>query len=575
MSGNNEARFADDDEDSSGGGIEITRSMRHSLSLGSSFHSATNSNVDEELLKRHKRHGSRHAMEFNRIMEDSQMQTRHKVPELSPNQSASVNLAQLPSAAAGTAEATTPVPFSLRFRRRNNNNKTNNDKKKIMPIRLPPPQVIASKTQRLWTKMVPLPNTLRTYSCHKFQHDFVAGVTVAILAIPLGMSYARLAGLPAYFGLYASFVPPLVYPIFGTTPQLGVGPAALLSLLLSQGVGNIVERDYPEVFARGDLDAEYIAIYTGLAIQCTFLAGLFNLAMGIFRLGFLTQFLSRAVISGFTSGAAIVICASQVQHILGVSIPSSNKLHIIVGNLIKQLAVPGKFNWQSFLLGVGCILFIVGTKHVALNERVRTKYPRIKWLRALSPIVVSIFAMLLVLVATPSIKLVDPIPAGLPSITVGTWTDPIHPDLWVLIISMVVVGFVQSISISKRLGYRRGYDVDPSQELVALGLANLVGSMFQAYPTSGAMGQSAVNDEIGAETGVTSIVTGLVVMCVLLFMTPIFEYMPLAVLASIVIAFVWSMVVRSIDVSVHGGIRWLQYCVLITLSLGRILLLHN
>jgi len=215
-----------------------------------------------------------------------------------------------------------------------------------------------------------------------------------------------------------------------------------------------------------------------------------------------------------------------------------------VQNLIQNIA---KFNWPTFVLGFTCIAFLVALKQLAQNENIQNKYPYIKWMRALGPIFVSIIAMILVYTLdldNKGIRIVGTIPAGLPDITIAHWT-PIASELWITVVSMVIVGFVQSIAISKRIAYRRGYDdIDPSQEFVAMGMANLIGGMFQSFPTSGAMGQSAVNDEIGAETGIASIITGLVVMIVLLVLTPVFEYMPLAVLAAIVISFVLGMFVR-------------------------------
>jgi MFS superfamily sulfate permease-like transporter len=359
--------------------------------------------------------------------------------------------------------------------------------------------------------------------------------------------------------------------------------------------------------------AEYTRLYTGLAIQCSFLCAILNLAMGIFRVGFITQFLSRAVISGFISGAAVIIIFTQLQHVLGIRIPTANKIHLLIENLIKNI---DGFTWQAFLLATLSIAFLVVAKEMATNEKIRSKFSYIKWLRASSPIIVSAVGIILVWALdlgkcrgpdagkSPQIgplRVVDCIPSGFPDITIGQWT-PIENKLWTSVISMVIVGFVQSISLCKRLGYRRGYEVDPSQELLALGMANLIGGIFQSYPTSGAIGQTAVNDEIGtcfpvfrafclllllllwgcyawgiytcrpttasstrekkrtipinatmltllcfnilvgAETGMASVVTGLVVMLVLLVLTPVFNFMPLA---AIVIAFVLSMIVRS------------------------------
>jgi MFS superfamily sulfate permease-like transporter len=395
---------------------------------------------------------NKHNAEFARILQDSRMQTQYSVPDhLKPRRRIRVgNLAKW----------------------------RQGPKKSI-------PDYIA--------QFIPLSKSLRSYSFLKFRNDFIAGITVSILAIPLGMSYARLAGLPAYYGLYGSFIPTMMYPIFGTSHQLSVGPAALPSLLLAQGVGEIFAADKED---NDDVDPNQYEIY---ALQCTFLCAILMLAMGVFRVGFITQFLSRAVISGFISGAAIIITFSQWQHILGITIPSSNKIHIIISNLIKKI---DGFTWEAFVLALFSMGFLVISKELAASETIRSKFSHIKWLRASSPIIVSAVGIILVYTLDLGhdkggpLKVVGTIPSGFPDITL-TWWTPIDNRLWTTVVSMVIVGFVQSISISKRLGYRRGYEVDPSQELIALGLANLMGGIFQAYPTFGAIGQTAVNDEIG------------------------------------------------------------------------------
>jgi hypothetical protein len=270
-----------------------------------------------------------------------------------------------------------------------------------------------------WTRIVPCQQWLFQYSLKTFWHDLAAGVTVAVMAVPLSMSYAKLAGLPAYYGLYATFTPPFVYAIFGTSRQLAVSPAALISLLLSSGVTPIVER---EGFSTDS--AEYVARYTTLAIQSSFLAGLILLAMGIFRMGFVTQFLSRSLISGFTSGAAVIIAVSQIKYIFGYNIPSSDKLYELIASLIQNIS---QFNWKTFVMGSLSILVMVSIKHMS------EKFPKFKWIKAIGPLLVSVVAIVLVVTLNldeRGIPLVETIPKGLPSMTVDLWT-PLSTQLWV------------------------------------------------------------------------------------------------------------------------------------------------
>mmetsp|Transcript_5267 Transcript_5267/g.9347 ORF Transcript_5267/g.9347 Transcript_5267/m.9347 type:complete len:764 (-) Transcript_5267:4164-6455(-) len=384
---------------------------------------------------------------------------------------------------------------------------------------------------------IPAIEQCRQYSAATLKKDIVAGITVAIAVVPLSMSYATLAGLPVQYGLYSSFLPACVYPILGTCRQLVVGPAALVSLLVNTGLSKIVT---DEGLTDPSSD-EYIARYTELAIQCTFLVAIMNICLGVLGFGFITQFLSKALMSGFTSGAAIILSMSQLKNLFGLrNVPSSDRVYEMIQNLVRAM---DQWNWKAFTLGSACIVVLVSLKYLSQNPRLSQKYPNIKWVRALGPFFVSFVAIVLAYtldLEDRGIPMVGEIPSGLPSVSVNQWL-PVSSKLWVVAISMVIVGFVQSVAISKRFAYKHGYEIDSSQELLGLGIANLIGGVFQAYPTTGAIGQSAINDDIGGQTGASSVISGLVVMLVLLFLTPVFENMPMSVLAAIVIVFVMSM----------------------------------
>jgi sulfate transporter 4 len=270
-----------------------------------------------------------------------------------------------------------------------------------------------------WTRIVPCQQWLLQYSIKTFWNDLGAGITVAVMAVPLSMSYAKLAGLPAYYGLYSTFTPPFVYAIFGTSRQLAVGPAAMVSLLLSSGLTPIVQE---EGFSTDS--TEYVARYTTLAIQSTFLAGLILLAMGIFRLGFLTRFLSQALISGFTSGACIIIAVSQIKYIFGYNIPSSDRIYKLIASLIQNIS---QFNWKTFVMGSLSILVLVSIKHIS------EKFPKSVWIKPIGPLLVTVVAIVLTITLNldeRGIPIVDPIPKGMPSVTVDLWT-PLSMNLWV------------------------------------------------------------------------------------------------------------------------------------------------
>jgi sulfate transporter 4 len=297
--------------------------------------------------------------------------------------------------------------------------------------------------QRYWKKLAPQLSTVAfwksllkhvrpfqqytDYSLSTFlRKDLVAGCTVAIMAMPLGMSYAQLAGLPPYYGLYSTFVPPIIFPIFGSSRQLAVGPAALTSLLLGPALISIVTDEG----LTDTSSAEYLARYAQLAVQCSFLAGLINIGMGLFRLGFLTQFLSRALISGFITGAAVILICSQIKHLFGYPIPSSNRIQ----NLIKSLAQGiSDFNWKTFTIGSICLAVLLTVKFASQNKRISEKYPSIKWLRALAPFIVSAVMIALTFgldLEDKGIPIVANIPSGLPTASVSQWT-PVSSKLFV------------------------------------------------------------------------------------------------------------------------------------------------
>lgn len=356
--------------------------------------------------------------------------------------------------------------------------------------------------------------------------DVVAGLTVGVMVVPQSMSYAKLAGLPVEYGLYSALVPVYAYAFFGSSRQLAVGPVALVSLLLQTGLSLALENDnhFPE-------DPGYQERYNRLAIQTSFLVGVCYIVMGLLRLGFVTIFLSHAVISGFTTGAAVIIGMSQVKYILGYEIESSKSFHKLLQELFENI---NKFNYKTFLMGAFSILALVLMKHVG------KQFPKLKGVRAMGPLSVTAVTIIITLafgLDKKGIPVVGTIPKGLPKFTAGDWT-PVDQvgNLFLVVLSIVVVGFMESIAIAKQLASKHKYEIDSSQELIGLGMANFLGGMFQAYPVTGSFSRSAVNNEGGAKSGVSGMVTATLVGFVLLLLTVVFEKLPLSVLAAIVIS---------------------------------------
>lgn len=373
--------------------------------------------------------------------------------------------------------------------------------------------------------LLPCTKWMRQYNIRtSLMADVIAGLTVGVMIIPQSMSYAKLAGLPVEYGLYSSLVPVFSYALFGSSRQLAVGPVALISLLLNSGLTSALS-NFPSD------DPAYQETYNLMAKQTCFLVGIAYMVMGVFRLGFVTIFLSHAVVSGFTTGAAVIIGMSQLKHILGYDIENSKVLYELVGNLIEGI---DQFNWKTFVLGFMSVSLLLGMKHIGKT------YKKFKWMRAMGPLTVTVLTIVLVValdLENQGIPVVGHIPKGLPSYT-GNMLTPIDrlDQIWVLVVSITIVGFMESIAIAKQLASKHHYEVDSSMELMGLGMANFFGSMFNSYPVTGSFSRSAVNNEAGAKSGISGVVTSVLVAIALLFLTPVFEKLPLAVLAAIVLS---------------------------------------
>jgi len=361
--------------------------------------------------------------------------------------------------------------------------------------------------------------------------DVMAGAIVAIMLVPQSMAYALLAGLPPEVGLYASIVPLILYGVLGTSHALAVGPVAIVSLLVASSVGALAEPG--------------TALYLQLALTLALLAGLLQVLMGMLRLGFLVNFLSQPVLSGFTSAAAIVIGFSQLKHLLGLTVPRAGRFYELLLYLLQHVT-------ESHLttLGIG-----LGGISILIYFRIRLGRRLHHWglpeglivpLTKAAPLVVVIVGTLLVWVlrldAEAGVKIVGQVPGGLPPLTVPS----LDADVWqallpaALIISFV--GYMQSIAMAKALASKRRHKVGVNQELVALGAANLGAALTGGYPVTGGFSRSAVNLGAGANTPLASIITAGLMGGVAILMTPLFYFLPQAALAAIILVAVLGLV---------------------------------
>lgn len=362
---------------------------------------------------------------------------------------------------------------------------------------------------------MPILEWLPRYDKRHLGGDLSAGLTVGVMLIPQGMAYAMIAGLPPIYGLYASTLPLIIYALLGTSRQLAVGPVAMVSLLTAAGVGSL---------AAGGTET-----YIALAIALALFVGLIQFLLGAFRLGFLVNFLSHPVISGFTSAAALIIGLSQLKHLLGVDIARSHHVHEIV---LEAIARAGEINMTTLLIGLGGVLLIIGAK------RLHKAIP--------GPLLAVVFGILLVWglgLAQQGVKIVGEVPGGLPSFSVPQIQYSTIQDLLPIALAIALVSFMESIAVAKAIQAKhKDYEVVANQELIALGAANIGGAFLQSYPVTGGFSRTAVNDQSGAKTGLAAVFSAALIVLTLLFLTPLFYYLPKAILASVIMVAVFGLI---------------------------------
>ncbi|GLR17688.1 SulP family inorganic anion transporter [Portibacter lacus] len=363
-------------------------------------------------------------------------------------------------------------------------------------------------------KYFPFLDWIKTYSKAQFGGDLSAGLTVGVMLIPQGMAYSMLAGLPPIYGLYASTIPLIVYALLGTSRQLAVGPVAMVALLISSGVGALAPLG----------STEFIA----LAILLALMVGVIQFSMGAFRLGFLVNFLSHPVIAGFTSAAAIIIGFSQVKHLLGLSIPRG-KVHDTIFNIFQNIS---DINLPTLVIGVGAVILLL------LSKKISKRLP--------GPLIVVLIGMGIVYfmgLDAAGVKIIKDVPGGLPSFGIPNINGKSMIALLPIALTISFVGFMESIAVAKAIQSKhKNYEIDANQELIGLGLSNILGSFFKAFPVTGGFSRTAVNDQAGAKTGVASIISAVLIIITLLFLTEYFYYLPNAVLGAIIVVAVFGLI---------------------------------
>jgi SulP family sulfate permease len=373
----------------------------------------------------------------------------------------------------------------------------------------------------------------RRYDAAAFGSDLTAAVIVTIMLIPQSLAYALLAGLPPEAGLYASIVPILLYAVFGTSRALAVGPVAVVSLMTAAAIGNVAEAG--------------TAGYATAALTLAGLSGAMLVVMGLLRLGFLANFLSHPVISGFITASGLLIAASQLKHLLGIEAEGHTLLELLL-SLVGHLE---QISWITLALGGAAMLFLFWVRS-GLKPLLRRlgAGPRLADIAAKTGPVLAIVATTLAVwgwsLSDAGVKVVGTVPQSLPPFTMpGTSLDLIRAlVLPALLIS--IIGFVESISVAQTLAVKKRQRIDPDQELIGLGAANLGAAFTGGFPVTGGFSRSVVNFDAGAETPAAGAFTALGLAFAAMFLTPLIYFLPKATLAATIIVAVLSLVDFSI-----------------------------
>lgn len=369
----------------------------------------------------------------------------------------------------------------------------------------------------------------RRYDRATAASDLLAAVIVTIMLIPQSLAYAMLAGLPPQVGLYASIAPLLAYAIFGTSRTLAVGPVAVVSLMTAAAASNVAAQGTPE--------------YLGAAVVLALLSGVFLLLLGVFRLGFLANFLSHPVISGFITASGLLIAISQLKHLLGVSAEGDTAIEL-VGGLVQQA---GQFNLPTAVIGVAGLAFLFWVRKglQPLLERLGLPPRPAGMIAKAGPVVVVAASTLAVWglgLEQAGVRTVGEIPSGLPSLALPAF----ELSAWLALAGpaalLSIVGFVESVSVAQTLAAKRRQRIDPDQELVALGASNLGSAFSGGFPVTGGFARSVVNFDAGAETPAAGAYTAVGIAVATLFLTPLIRDLPTATLAATIIVAVLSLV---------------------------------
>jgi SulP family sulfate permease len=349
--------------------------------------------------------------------------------------------------------------------------------------------------------------------------DAIAGLIGAAIVLPQGVAFATIAGMPPEYGLYAAIVPAIVAALFGSSWHLVSGPTTAISIVIYSTMSTLAEPGSPP--------------YIGLVLMATFLTGVFQLGMGLARLGVLVNFISHTVVVGFTAGAALLIASSQIQHFFGMPMERGLSFLETIRAFVMQL------NELDFLVtSVALVTLLAGLV-------VRRKHPKFPYMIA-AMVAGSVYALALTwipgLTAAQHITTVSALPAALPQFLMPDFSLEALRKTASVAIAITMLGLTEAVSIGRSIALRSEQRIDGNQEFIGQGLSNIVGSFFSAYASSGSFNRSGLNYEAGAKTPLASIFAALILVVILLALAPLARYLPIPTMAAILFLIAWGLV---------------------------------
>jgi SulP family sulfate permease len=362
--------------------------------------------------------------------------------------------------------------------------------------------------------LFPFMKWFRLISKETLKADIIAGITGAVIVLPQGVAFATIAGLPPQYGLYTAMVTPIVAALFGSSYHLVSGPTTAISIVVFSAISHHAEPG----------SAEFIS----LTLTLTFLAGVYQLAFGLARLGALVNFVSHTVVIGFTAGAAILIATSQMKHISGIEVPKGESF---------------MHTWMDLYQGIGELnLYLVGIAVVTLITALAIKFFSPRSPNLLVGMVVGSLLALLLKDYTDGIKLVGEIPAHLPPFSSPVFSFETIKMLAPEAFAVALLGLIEAVSISRSVATRSNQRIDANQEFIGQGMSNIAGSFFSCYAGSGSFTRSGINYEAGARTPLSAIFASLFLMVIVLLIAPLTAYLPIAVMGGIILLVAYNLI---------------------------------